>query len=142
VRKVLACVDLSGGSQAVLACARSLALPDGELVLLHVAAPEPDFVGYDVGPQSTRDAIAHRLRDEHRRVQELSASLAAAGLTVTPLTVQGSVAERILDHAARLNADLIVIGSKRRSAVADLIVGSALRRVLHEATLPVVVVPV
>jgi nucleotide-binding universal stress UspA family protein len=142
MRTVLACVDLSAGTEAVLVCARSLGLPNGHVIVLHVADPEPDFIGYDVGPQSTRDAVANRLRDEHRRVQDLADSLASPGLTVTPLTVQGAVIERILEHAARLAVGLIVIGSKHRSTLADLIVGSALRGVLNAATIPVVVVPV
>lgn len=141
MRTVLACIDLSETTGAVLACARELAEPGGQLVLLHVAAPEPEFVGYDVGPQSVRDGVALELRAEHRRVQALAEGLATSGLTLTPLTVQGPVVERILEHAARLQARWIVVGSKGRSVVRELMGGSTVHALLHAATSPVVVVP-
>jgi nucleotide-binding universal stress UspA family protein len=141
MRTVLACVDLSATSDAVLTCARWLAQPTGHIVLLHVAAPDPDFVGYGIGPQTVRNEVAHELRAEHRHVQALAATVEDNGLSVTPLTVQGVVVERILEHAVRLNADLIVVASKGRSALAELIAGSTVHGLLRAATLPVVVVP-
>jgi nucleotide-binding universal stress UspA family protein len=119
-----------------------LAAPDGELVLLHVAAPEPDFIGYEVGPPSVRDAVAGTLRQAHRRVQELAAQSASAGLRVTPLTVQGMTGDRILDHARRLQADMIAIASHGHGAVHELLAGSLLHELLRGAAVPVVVVPV
>jgi nucleotide-binding universal stress UspA family protein len=141
MQTILACIDLSADSEAVLACARSLAQPGGRLVLLHVAAPDPDFVGYDIGPQSVRDQVAKELRTEHRSVQALADTLEDSGLSVTALTVQGVVVERILEHATRLPADLIVLASKGRSAVAELFAGSTVHGVLRAASVPVVVVP-
>jgi nucleotide-binding universal stress UspA family protein len=138
----MACIDLSATSDDVLACARRLTQPAGRLVLLHVAAPDPEFVGYDVGPASVREEVAGELRTEHRRVQALAAALDDSGLTVTPLTVQGVVVDRILEHAARLAVDLIVVASKGRSAVAELFAGSTVHGLLRAATVPVVVVPV
>ncbi len=125
----------------MLTCASNLAQPGGELWLLHVAAPDPDFIGYEVGPQSVRDAVASKLRGKHKRMQELAAPLQTAGLGVTPLTVQGVVVERILEHAARVGAELIVLASSSHGAVHELIAGSVVRGVLHDATVPVVVVP-
>lgn len=49
MRRVLACIDLSLSSHAVIAGARDLATPDGKLFILHVAAPDPDFVGFEAG---------------------------------------------------------------------------------------------
>ena len=51
------------------------------------------------------------------------------------------VVERIVEHAARLQADFIVVASKGRSGVAELIVGSTVHALLRRATTPVVVVP-
>ena len=141
MRRVLACVDLTESSERVLACARSLAEPGGQLVILHVAAPEPDFVGYGVGPQSVRDTVALELRNEHRQVQQLAATLQAAGPSVTPLTVQGRAAEKILDHAERLDIDFIVLGTKGHSMLHDWVVGSVARDVVKGASRPIVLVP-
>lgn len=140
-RRILACVDLSGSSDAVVACARGLATPDGELIILHVAAPEPDFVGYDAGPSSVRDNVARDLRREHQAVRLLADAASGPGLEVTPLTVQGMTADRILEHAERLGAHFIVVASRGHGALHDLLVGSVVRGLLRRAPVPVVVVP-
>jgi len=141
MRRVLACVDLTESSERVLGCARSLAEPDGQLVILHVAAPEPDFVGYGVGPQSVRQSVALELRNEHYQVQQLAAAVQAPGLSVTPLTVQGVAVEKILDHAERLAVDFIVLATKGHSALHDWVVGSVARGVVKSTSRPVVLVP-
>ena len=141
MHRILVCVDPAEPSDALLACARRLCEPDGELVILHVGAPDPDFVGYGIGPESVRQAVARELRSEHRQVQEMAKELAADGLSVTPLMVQGPVVEKILEHAARLASDFIVLYSKRRGALRDLIVGSVARGVVKGTVVPVVLVP-
>jgi nucleotide-binding universal stress UspA family protein len=141
MRTALACVDLSESSDLVLGCAGRLFEREGQLIILHVAAPEPEFVGYGVGPQSVRQAVAWELRQEHRQVEQLARAMEADGLSVTPLTVQGMAIEKILDHAERLQVDFIVLASKGHGAMHDLIVGSVLRGVLKGACRPVVVVP-
>jgi nucleotide-binding universal stress UspA family protein len=141
MRRILACVDPAEPCDALLACARRLCEPDGELVLLHVGAPEPDFVGYGIGPESVRQAVARELRTEHRQVQDMAKKLADDGVSVTPLMVQGAVVEEILAHSARLMSDFIVLYSKRRGALHELIVGSVARGVVNGAVVPVVLVP-
>jgi nucleotide-binding universal stress UspA family protein len=138
---ILACLDLSATSESVLECALSLLRPDGQLVMLHVCAPEPEFVGYGIGPQSVRDAVAGELRAEHRQLQALATPLASRGLAVTPLTIQGTVVECIVEHATRLDAAFVVVASKGRSAVAEWFAGSVVHELLRRVAVPVVVVP-
>lgn len=52
----------------------------------------------------------------------------------------GHVAQEIVDCASKGKFDMIVLGSKGRSAVADLLIGSVAQRVLATAKQPVVVV--
>ena len=50
MKEILAAVDFSDYSDAVVSRAASLALAFGaNVTLLHVAAPDPDFVGYGIG---------------------------------------------------------------------------------------------
>lgn len=142
MRRVLACVDLSESSDLVVGCARDLTLPDGELVVFHVGAPDPDFVGYAAGPGHVRDTVAAELRDEHRALARLVDGARREGIGVTPLMVQGATAEKILEHAGRLRSDLVVVGSRGHGALHDLLVGSVVRELLRAAKVPVVVVPV
>ena len=139
---VLACVDLSENTPTVIERARELTSGlSRELVLLHVVAPDPEFVGYKPGPQSARDAVAAHIRDEHREVQHLAEPLRASGLAVTPLTVQGPSAEKILELAKKTQASYIVVGSHNHGPLYDLFVGSVAREVLKHSTIPVLVVP-
>ena len=50
------------------------------------------------------------------------------------------VADAILDHAERTEAEIIVIGSRKRSAVGKFLLGSTTQRVLLDAAVPVLVI--
>lgn len=50
------------------------------------------------------------------------------------------VADAILDHAERVDAEIIVIGSRKRSAVGKFLLGSTTQRVLLDAAVPVLVI--
>ena len=137
--KLLVAVDLSESTPIVVREAAKIA---GEVWVLHVAEPDPDFVGYEVGPQVVRDSVAAEMRAEHREIEELAAALSHDDVRATPLLVQGSSAETILKKAAELGVDLIVIGSHGHGAMYQLLVGSVSEEVLHHAQCPVLVVPV
>lgn len=140
MKRVIACVDFSQETDAILRCALALAMPvQAEIVVLHVAPPEPDFVGYDPGPESVRDAVAAHLKEEHRRLNEL-----VVAIKETPsraLLVVGATAEAIVRHATELDSDFIVLGSHGHGALHHLLVGSVTSGVLSKTTIPVVVVP-
>ena len=137
---VLACVDFSPVSDDVLACAAALSEALGaELVALHVAAPDPDLVGWEAGPQSVRNQVAEQLREQHRELQARVAALSVA--RARPLMVQGATAESILDHAGRLGARFVVLGSHGHGKLYELLAGSVAAQVLRKASVPIVVVP-
>lgn len=110
------------------------------VLLLHVAAPDPDYVDYRVGPQQERDALAEGLHEDRDRIHGLAARF-EQGVEVESLVVMGQTAETILDEAIRRDAALIVIGSHGHGRLYDLIVGSVTESVLHSATCPVLVIP-
>ena len=142
MKTILVPVDFSDTTAPVLAEAQVLAKAlGGELVLLKVAEPEPDFVGFEPGPQTVSVAVAHDYRAEHVKLDELKAQAAAGGLAVTALHVQGPIVEKILDLAAERGAGMIVMGSHGHGALYELLVGSITQGVLKGAKCPVVVVP-
>jgi len=63
------------------------------LYLLHVSAPEPDFVPYRK-EEVQRDWMAADLKDEHRHIHLFRELLEADDLDVKALTVQGMTAEK------------------------------------------------
>jgi len=139
---VLAAIDFSESTDAIVAMAAEMArCLESELVLVHVAPPDPDFVGYEAGPDSVRRDVAHEFRDEHRRLERLAEAAAQQGLKVTPLLLQGPTVDTILDKAADLAARAIVVGSHGHGTMYHLIVGSVSEGILRDAKCPVVVIP-
>lgn len=140
--RILVAVDFSSVTDRVMDIARDLASRTASHVyVLHVAEPEPDFVGYDVGPDVVRDQVAEEYRREHRQVQRLADSLRSGNVGATALLMQGSIVETIIREADRLDADLVVVGSHGHGAVFDLLVGSISEGLVRRSSRPVLVVP-
>ncbi len=142
VKQVLAAIDFSRHADVVIETAATLARAlDAELTVLHVASPEPEFVGYEVGPQSVRDDRAHTLELERRELHRIAEELRAAGVAARAFLFSGATADKILEEAGERGADWIVVGSHGRSGLASAFIGSVSRGVLRGAKCPVVVVP-
>ncbi len=142
MKHILVPVDFSDITARVVDQALAMARAFGaELTLLHVVPPEPEFVGYEPGPQTVRDDVARQVHEEHRLLGELDRQVEAAGVKSTALLLQGYPVEKIAKEAARLPADLVVVGSHGRSALRHLLVGSVTDGVLRAVACPVLVVP-
>lgn len=141
-KPILVAVDFSDVGHGVIEAARDAATAfDCELLLIHVADPDPEFVGYEPGPQSVRDAVAKRFHKEHRDLQDIAKSLRDGGLAVKPLLIQGAAAEKIVEEAGSHDARLIVMGTHGHGALRDLLVGSTSQAVIKNTSCPVVLVP-
>jgi nucleotide-binding universal stress UspA family protein len=77
-------------------------------------------------------------RDED--LERITAPLAAAGVAHRVVTGTGEVAEDLVATAEAHQAELIVIGLRRRSPVGKLILGSNAQRILLDAPCPVLAV--
>lgn len=139
---ILVAIDFSEIAPAILAQAKFLTQATrGKLWLIHVAPPEPDFVGYQTGPQTERDYIAHKFWEEHRQLQQQAEALRNQKIDATALLLQGPTVETILKEARKLAADLIIVGSHGRSGLYQVFIGSVSSGILQQATCPVLVVP-
>ena len=140
--KVLAALDLARTTPDVLREARIWARRlSAELILIHVADPDPDFIGYGAGPESVRLAVAHKFTRAHQRIEALSVELRKEGLDATALLLQGATAETILREADRLSADVVLMGTRARGALRSLLLGSVSKAVVADSTRPVLLVP-
>lgn len=139
---ILVPVDFSAISERVCRVAAVAAKARGvKIWLIHVAEPEPEFIGYDPGPDVVRHQVASELRKEHRQLQELADRTAALGVEVTPLLVQGPTVETILEQADRHSVDLIVMATHGRGLMYQMLVGSVSEGVLHRTNVPILLVP-
>lgn len=141
--RLLVPLDLSAATPAVLAAVRGIAAREAtQVYLLHVAEPDPAFVGYEAGTDTVRDQVAQEYRGQHRDLQAHAEALRADGIAATALLIRGPVAQTILREAQRLPADLLVMATHGHGAVFDLLVGSVSHAVLRGTTVPLLLVPV
>jgi nucleotide-binding universal stress UspA family protein len=138
---LLVAVDFSGVAEDQLDIVARLARPNREVFLLHVAEPDPSFVGYEAGPDEVRHEVAVEFRREHEQLQALAGRLRDQGHQVSALMVQGPTVKTILDQAEKLEAEVIVVGSHGRGKLFDLVVGSVSAGVIRKTKIPVLVVP-
>jgi len=146
-RSIVVGVDFADHTETVVAEGVRLARDTAAtVVLVHSAAGEPDFAGYDTQDfeSHTRGARAEQLTDEHRQLRELAdhAAGAAPGVEVRPMIVVGPTAVTLLRVASELGASHLVVGSHGHGGLHHLLVGSVTEELLRHTTLPVVVVPV
>ena len=140
--QLLVAVDFSDSSRIVIEYVTDLAnVVCGKIWLLHVAEPDPEFVGYDVDPPEIRDVIARRFHKEHLQIQQLSQELRSKGLDCDALLIQGPTVETILRESKKLSVDMVVVGSHGKGILKHLLVGSTSEGVLHQSSIPVLVAP-
>lgn len=142
MQHILAAVDFSPFAERVVALAASLAETcRAQLTLIHVAAPDPDFVGFGAGPDGARSGRAHTLRQEHREIQARAETLRQRGIDTTALLIEGPTVEKLVEEAGRLGVDAIVVGSHGHGVIHRALVGSTTEGLIRSATCPVIVVP-
>ena len=137
VSRILLPVDGSRPSDAATDMAISIANGDNAtVILLHVRKTVPTGLGQ---PNAT-DLLEHLTKEAEVVMQHYRGRLEAAGVDFQELVVGGNVGEVIANVAETEQCDLIVIGSKGKSDLEGLILGSATHKVLHATKLPVLVV--
>jgi len=143
MKNILIAIDFNDSEKTLVDMALQWAKPyDAKVWLLHVADPEPEFVGFGVGPQYIRDSIAAELRKEHRKIQQYSGYLRENGVEAEGLLIQGATISMILKEAKTLNIDLIITGHHEHGLLYKAFFGSVAKELLKKTRIPVLVVPV
>ena len=140
--KILAAIDFSPVTEQVVATLMQMAatLP-AQVWLIHVAPPDPAFVGYEAGPDVVRGQVAVELHASHQKLQKLADRLRAAGVETTALQLQGKTVDTVIAEAERLPASLIVLGSHGHGAVYNMLVGSVAEGIVRASKVPILLVP-
>jgi len=137
VSRILLPVDGSRPSDAATDMAISIAQDAGAtVVLLHVRRPVPT----GLGEPNAGQLLTHLTAGAEAVIQHYRGRLQAAGVDFAELVVGGDVGETIVTVAKAEKCELIVMGSKGKSDLEGLILGSATHTVLHTTPLPVLVV--
>ncbi len=109
-----------------------------DVILLHAFTEEEfdeniDTLDYEFNDRPGADDVARRLSVVRDIVRELE----AADIAVTIRGEIGEHAESIVDAAGSTDADLLVIGGRRRSPTGKVVFGSTAQEVLLESPCPV-----
>jgi nucleotide-binding universal stress UspA family protein len=140
--KILLAVD---GSKPSLKAVRSFIghanwyrdKPTVELVTVHLPVPKISGMGAVIsGGQIQR----YYDREGKASLSKASKLLDAAGIRYSPRILVGPVAESIVRHARLTRCHLIMIGTRGRSAAANLFMGSCATRLVSLSTIPVLLV--
>lgn len=137
MKNILVAVDFNHNEQLLLDKAFVLAQAFGSKVwLIHIADPDPDFVGYGVGPEFLRDERAIEIRKEHVKIQEYSNQLKEKDIDTEGLLVKGATIEMILKESQKLNVDLIIAGHHDHGFFYKAILGSVSASLLKKSKIP------
>jgi nucleotide-binding universal stress UspA family protein len=90
-----------------------------------------------VGKEAVDDYLADLAQAE---LKDAVAAARAAGVRFETRALRGPVAQTLVDAARELGCGMIVLGSKGRTALKDLLIGSVAQRVAALADVPVTLV--
>ena len=135
-------IDFSELAEPVLEHAAELAKALGaHLYLVHIYAPEPDFVGYAEYAYPGVDEREEELREEKNKIREWIDALKDRGVDASGYMREGDTVLGLLEFAEKREVNMLVIGTHGRGIVERLLLGSVAEGIIRHATLPVVVVP-
>ncbi len=148
-KKILVTVDGSPQSMRAVDYAINIAQKyDSELIALHVLYSQTGFAFYSgtatglITPNSINELTEQAKKEAEKWFDEILETCKNANLKVkTEAVITAiSVVEAIISYSEKENIDLIVIGSRGRSAFRKLVLGSAASGVMTFAQCPVMVI--
>jgi nucleotide-binding universal stress UspA family protein len=134
-------VGTDGSKQAEHAVAEavSIAARDGAALHIVTAFPDPAMIRERITSGATAASV--NLSQVADSVLNRAAAMAEEkGVTAETHSSEGDPAAAILDLAAKVNADLIVVGSRGLSGVQRFLMGSVSAKVSEHATCNVMIV--
>lgn len=144
--KVMAAVDLSEFSMAIVRCSAWLAMQlNAELVLISIINQrdleniQRAMIGYEAF--SYPDYVAGQERDRQSKMKELVESTCPRELACRYLVRNGIPYQEILDAIKSEEPQVMIVGTKGRSNLADVMVGSTARKLYRRATVPLLTIP-
>jgi nucleotide-binding universal stress UspA family protein len=163
MEKIIATIDFSSISDDVVKASAELAKAfDATLYLLHTELSENAYA-MNMAPQSFADpGIAmgvgtgvgmpvedyisqaespDQIRVDQQRLEAIKSELSKQSIKVECLVIQGELEETVLDQVHALNADMVVMGSRKHGIFHNLLFGSKSQDFIDESPCPVLIVP-
>lgn len=135
--KLLLAVDGSEFSQAATQAVASHFRPEGVDVLVVKVVEPPSFAAVPEVARRYGSELEARMKDDLQLAQDTVVRAAQAlrnvGFKADPRVVEGEIRASILDVAAQMPADLIVMGSHGRRGVQRFLLGSVAESVARHS---------
>lgn len=138
MKQILIATDGSPSAQEAVDVGLELAQEQGaDVTFVHVTPVEEIR-----GGRGGAHALTHReeIDESETALKDAAAAADAAGVSYEVERFSGETVETIVALADSKNADLIVLGSRGRSAIASAVLGSISLGVLKHASRPVLIV--
>ena len=139
---IIVAVDFSEITSSLIDKAAAMAAPhNARVYIIHVASPDPDFIGYKAGPVHVRESRADELKHEKKELEQIAENLRKKKIDTTPLLIQGSTADKLLLETERLKSDLLIMGTHGYGFSMSVLLGSTSYQVLKKVLCPVLLMP-
>ncbi len=156
-KKILYATDLGKNMRPVFRHAIGLAKKyDAHITMLHVVEPLgaaaqwaleaylPKSTDLELSEEGNLKKVLAGMRERLEKFyeEEMEGDEDKDKIVSDIIVASGNTAEEIQEHAEKLEADLIVIGTHTTSGMGHGFIGSVARRVIHVTDRPTLVVPV
>lgn len=130
--KILVPLDGSKLAEGIVPTAEGLAkIHNSEVTLIRVALAHT-FPGTDAVEHQV-----HVVREAEEYLAKVEANLKSVGVKVNSVVRYGNDAQEIIDHAKDRGFDLIAMSTHGRTGLGQFMLGSVVTKILHAATVPV-----
>jgi nucleotide-binding universal stress UspA family protein len=145
LKKLLLAYDGSIPSRNALGQALAFCKATGaELLAVTIADPSSLAMIYTLSGAESAESFAGKIaawvEEEKELLAEINEFCGASGVKVTTEGLQGNTVDTIIQYGNKNNVDMYVAGSKGRSAIQAMLLGSVARGLVHLSPVPVLVV--
>jgi len=143
MKEILVAVDFSDLVTCVIDHAAEMAAQfKSHIHILHVEMPVSAFVGNEIGPQlPSPEQNLEETKQQQADLLAMTLHLQQKGIEASWELLQGAIADTIVEKAAEIKADLIIVGAHSHGFLYRAFIGSVSTGVLKHAPCPVLVIP-
>jgi len=144
MKSIIVAVDLLPETSAVLNTAKEFSRTFGaKLYIVHSESIET-YIN-SVISETHQNVCIELIEDIKKRTKEklseIENNLAEESIDVESILMTGLTVDNILDEAAKVNAELIIIGSHKHGKLYHFIFGCIHDMLINKSTIPIIIIP-